>query len=107
MKRNPISVTLKSDNVAWLKARAVASRAGSVSALLDDIVTKARRAGVGPSQSVVGTIDVDPSDRHLDKADAAVRALFNASLAQPLVVREAPPTDTTWPSSKRRRGRTR
>ena len=100
-------MTLKSDNVAWLKARAVSSRAGSVSALLDDIVTHARRGGVGPSQTVVGTIDIDPADRHLDEADAAVRALFDASLAQPLVVREAPPAGTAWRSSKGRRGRTR
>ena len=100
-------MTLQSDNVAWLKARAVSSRVGSVSALLDDIVTKARRAGVGPSQSVVGTIDIDSADRHLDEADTAVRALFDASLVQPLVVREASPADTTSPSSKRRRGRNR
>jgi hypothetical protein len=53
---------------------------------------------VGPSRSVVGTIDMDASDPLLIAADAAVRGAFERSLGRPLAVREPRP---------RRRGRAR
>jgi len=82
-------VTLEADNVTWLKGRAGAS-GGSVSGLLDQIVTAARKgARMGEARSVVGTIDVDSSDPLLDAADAALSGLFEGSLGRPLVVREA------------------
>ena len=88
MARRALSVTLESDNVTWLKGRAGAS-GDSVSEVLDQIVTQARRGGRHePARSVVGTIDVDPSDPLLKGADATVRALFDGSLGRPFVVRE-------------------
>lgn len=88
MTTRAISVTLEADNVTWLKGRA--SAAGeSVSSLLDQIVTSARRgAHSGPVRSVVGTIDIDSSDPLLEHSDALVRAAFEESLGRPLSVRE-------------------
>ena len=93
MSKKAISVTLEADNLVWLKARAGAMGIRSVSELLDDLVTDARASGVaGPARSVVGTIDIDPSDPMLDDADdASVRALFDVSLGRPFVAREASP----------------
>jgi len=89
MAKRPISVTLDADNLTWLKARAGASGLRSVSELLDRIVSAARAAGgVGPSRSVVGTIDIDASDPLLEGADAAVRDAFERSLGRLLVVKE-------------------
>jgi hypothetical protein len=88
MARRALSVTLETDNVTWLKGRAGAA-GDSVSEVLDQIVTAARRSGrIGPTRSVVGTIDIDASDPGLAGADAAVRSLFDASLGRPLVARE-------------------
>jgi hypothetical protein len=93
MSKKAISVTLETDNLVWLKARAGAMGLRSVSELLDDLVTDARASGLaGPSRSVVGTIDIDSSDPAFENADAAVRTLFEASLARPFVAREAIPS---------------
>ena len=74
MAKQAISVTLEADNLTWLKGRAGAAGLRSVSELLDQLVTAARASGrVGPSRSVVGTIDVDASDPWLEGADEAVR----------------------------------
>jgi hypothetical protein len=90
MPKRAISVTLEADNLTWLRGRAGAAGVRSVSELLDRLVTTARRAGhVGPSRSVVGTIDVDPSDPGLAGADAVVRSLLETSLSRPFVVGEA------------------
>ena len=89
MPKQAISVTLDVDNVTWLKGRAGATGNRNVSELLDQLVTAARQAGrVGPSRSVVGTIDIDPGDPGLEGADASVRALFEKSVGRPLAVRE-------------------
>ena len=59
MAKRPVSVTLETDNLVWLRGRAGAS-GESVSQVLDDIVTAARIEGrYGPSRSVAGTIDID------------------------------------------------
>src|SRR5476651_235851 len=85
MPKQAISVTLDADNLTWLKGRAGAAGARSVSALLDRLVAAARESGaVGPSRSVVGTIDLAPGDPLLRRADAAVRGLFDASLGRAL-----------------------
>ena len=89
MSKQAISVTLDADNVVWLKGQAGASGVRSVSELLDRIVTAARQSGdVGPSRSVVGTIDIDSSDPFLERADEAVRDMFDASLGRPTMLRK-------------------
>jgi len=88
--KQAISVTLHTENLTWLRARATASGARSVSALLDRLVAEARAQGTtGPSRSVVGTIDLDPADPLLLEADAKVRAVFEASIGRPLLVKES------------------
>jgi len=89
--KQAISVTLDADNLLWLKGRTGAAGLRSVSELLDQLVTAARRSGpVGSSRSVEGTIEIDASDPGLDRADAAVQAMFDTSLGRPLVARERP-----------------
>ncbi len=103
MPRRAISVTLETDNVTWLKGRAGAA-GESVSELIDQLVTTARQSGgIGPARSVAGTIDVDSSDPLLERADAAVRSTFEASLARPLGVYGGRATYGTAPKRPRKR----
>jgi hypothetical protein len=103
MGKTAISVTLQAENLTWLKARVGSGHARSVSELLDRLVTEARTHGVGGEvRSVVGTIDVHPSDPLLLKADDAVRALFAESLERPFAVKETRATYRT--RTRRRRG---
>lgn len=105
MAKQAISVTLDADNLTWLKGRANAAGVRSVSELLDQLVSAARSSGqVGPSRSVVGTIDVDANDPWLEGADDAMRAIFEASLARPLMVRETSPVHGSSGRKKPRRG---
>jgi len=102
--KHAISVTLDEDNVAWLKGRAGAAGLRSVSELLDRLVTDARQSGrVGPARSVVGTIDIDASDPLLERADEAVRHLFETSLGRPLIVKETAPEHRVRPAARRKR----
>jgi hypothetical protein len=90
MSKLPISVTLEADNVRWLRGQAVATRARGLSETLDRLVTGARLGGQvrGESvRSVVGTIDIHPDDPGLARADQDLRALFSASMAQPVGTR--------------------
>jgi hypothetical protein len=92
MTKRAISVTLDGDNLTWLKGRAGAGDVRSVSELLNQLVTAARQGGyAGVSRSVMNTIKIDAADPGLDHADAAVRALFDASVARPFFARERPP----------------
>jgi hypothetical protein len=78
MTKQPISVTLNADNVTWLKGRVGAAGFRSVSDLLDQLVTDARKSkSGGASRSVVGTVNIDSSDPMLEAADIAVRASFS------------------------------
>ena len=105
MAKQAISVTLKADNLTWLKGRAGAAGLRSVSELLDQLVTAARASGrVGPSRSVVGTIDLDASDPWLEKADEAVRTMFDTSLGRPLMVKESAPAYGSGGKKRTRRG---
>jgi hypothetical protein len=105
MSKQAISVTLDADNVTWLKGRAGAKGLRSVSELLDRLVTAARQSGdVGPSRSVVGTIDIDPSDPMLERAEEAVRYVFESSLGRPLMVKETSSEYGKARGRKRRRG---
>jgi hypothetical protein len=105
MAKQAISVTLEADNLTWLKGRAGAAGLRSVSELLDQLVRAARASGhVGPSRSVVGTIDVDASDPWLEGADDAVRNMFDQSLGRPLMVKDTSPAYGTSGRKKPRRG---
>ncbi len=89
MAKQAISVTLDADNLTWLKGKAGAGGVRSVSELLDQLVTAAREGGrIGPSRSVVGTIDIAPDDPMLDGADEVVRGLYETSLRRPSMVKE-------------------
>ena len=102
MARRAISITLDIDNVAWLKGRA-GTAGESVSEMIDQLVTAARQgARVGGARSVAGTIDIDASDPLLEKADAAVRAAFDASLGRAVAVRESTATYQARPGKTRK-----
>ncbi|MEZ5320061.1 MAG: hypothetical protein R2752_21855 [Vicinamibacterales bacterium] len=91
MPKSPISVTLGAENLVWLKGRARALGARSVSETLDRIVTEARLGGAPTDaaiRSVVGTIDIAPDDPDLAGADAYLRQLFDASVQRPVVARD-------------------
>jgi hypothetical protein len=106
MSKRAISVTLETDNLVWLKAHAGATGLRSVSELIDRLVTQARTSGMsGPVRSVVGTIDIDAGDPSLEQADSAVRAMFDASLRRPMMVREVSPPYGPAPLRKKPRGR--
>jgi len=105
MTKQAISVTLEADNLMWLKGRASAAGVRSVSELLDQIVSSVRSSGqVGPSRSVVGTIDIAASDPWLEGADDEVRGMFEASLRRPLMVKESSPAYGAAGKRKTRRG---
>jgi len=95
MAKQAISVTLDADNLTWLKGRAGAAGVRSLSELLDRLMTAARESGrIGPSRSVVGTIDIDEHDPLLESADHAVRMMFGTSLGRPLVIKGSPNSDS-------------
>jgi hypothetical protein len=100
--RKAVSVTLRLDNLLWLRGQAAATPRGSLSEVLDRIVGEARSAGRGEPaavRSVAGTIDLPEDDPMLDKADDYIRALFAASAGQPMLVKEEAPR------AKKRRAR--
>ena len=89
MARTAISVTLDTENLTWLRGRIGGGKGKSVSDLLNQLVTAARRTGsVGAPRSVVGTVEIDAGDPQLEEADAALRVLFERSVSRPTVVRE-------------------
>ena len=106
MPKQAISLTLDVDNLAWLKGRVGAAGARSVSELLNQLVTAARASRTtGPSRSVVGTVDIDPSDPALERADAAVRAMYETSIRRPMIFRESgPPYGVPRRPKKKHRG---
>ena len=93
MPKKPLSVTLDEANLLWLKGRAASRKNRSLSDALDEILTAARHGGAGAdaARSVVDTIDLAEDDPALDRADAALRAVFDDSFARPVLVRETPP----------------
>jgi len=77
-------VTLRVENLLWLRGHARASRAKSISEVVDAVIAAARTSGRpqdGTTHSVKGTIQIADSDPALLGADAAVRALFAKSRA--------------------------
>jgi len=93
MPKQPVSVTLERDNLLWLRGRAAGRKRRSLSDALDEVVTAARLGAYGLTEprSVVGTVDVADDDPLLEHADAYIRSLFDATLGQPMAVRERAP----------------
>jgi hypothetical protein len=94
--RQAVSVTLRADNVLWLRAQAAASARGSLSAVLDKLVSDARESGRTDARAirtVKGTIDLPDGDPALDSADAFIRAQFDKSLRRPMLAKQARPRD--------------
>lgn len=90
--KKAISVTLRGDNLLWLKAQAAARTDGNVSEVVDRLIHDARTGGTNDRasvRSVAGTIDL-PEDETLADADAHVKAAFDRSLNRPVLVRETP-----------------
>ena len=76
--KQAISVTLNADNLMWLRSRVRTSKLRSLSELLDQLVEAARKGGKEEAAcSVIGRVEIDPSDPMLDSADEAIRSLFN------------------------------
>jgi hypothetical protein len=107
--RKPVSVTLDQDNIIWLKGRARASARGSLSDVLDRLVTRARlegRTDDGAIRSVVGTIDFPDDDESLAEMDALVRSAFEESFERRAAsLREAAPSYGRKHKPRRRKGR--
>jgi hypothetical protein len=104
--RKPVSVTLDTENLLWLKAQAIASDEGNVSRVLDRIVREAReagRTGLLAGRSVKGTIGPLPEDDALTRAAAEVGAMFAESLGRSMGVVERP-AEAPRRRTKRRRG---
>jgi hypothetical protein len=101
--RKAVSVTLKTDNLLWLRGQAAATARRSLSEVLDRLVTEAREAGRTDEKavrSVAGTIDLPPDDPDLEGADTFVRAQFDRSIRRPMLVKEG----RTASSARRKRG---
>ncbi|HUF23433.1 MAG TPA: hypothetical protein VMN81_04830 [Vicinamibacterales bacterium] len=107
--RKPVSVTLDQDNIIWLKGRARASARGSLSEVLDRLVTRARlegRTDDGAIRSVVGTIDFPDDDESLAEMDVFVRSCFDESLERTAaMLRESPPPYRTTRRQRKKKAR--
>ena len=100
--RKAVSVTLKADNLLWLRGQAAATARRSVSEVLDRLVTEARAAGRTDEKavrSVAGTIDLPADDPDLAGADTFVRAQFDRSIRRPMLVKER---STGYPARRKR-----
>ena len=87
--KKAISVTLKSENLLWLKAQAAARTGGNVSEIVDRLIRDARATSTtdrAAIRSVVGTINL-PDDESLAETETSVRTMFDRSLSRPTLVR--------------------
>jgi hypothetical protein len=107
MPKQGISVTLRDENLLWLKSRTVATKGRSLSETLDALVTQARTARTVPAEairSVVGTLDIAADDPGLEHGDEYIRGLVSASVSRPVLAgEEPPPYPPPVRSSKRRK----
>lgn len=106
MSKKAISVTLRADNLLWLKTRVKVKGDRSVSETLDQIITKARagvEAGGAEVRSVVGNARIPPSDRALAEAGAQVAALFLGSVGRNENASRGRRRKRTGPAARRRR----
>src|SRR5687767_2238844 len=102
--RRAVSVTLEEDNLLWLRAQAGASARGSLSEVLDRLVTGARESGrtdAAAIRSVRGTIDLPEGDPALEGADAYIRAQFDRSVRRPVIAQDPP---ARYSAKRKRRG---
>ena len=102
--RRAVSVTLGTDNLLWLRAQAGTTARGSLSEVLDRLVTDARAAGrteAAAIRSVRGTIDLPDNDPALEGADAYIREQFARSARRPMLVKEPP---GRYGAKRKRRG---
>jgi hypothetical protein len=107
MPKQPVSVTLEETNILWLKGRARGGGYRSMSEVLDELITAGRKQRyAGDVRSVAGTIDIAETDPLLERADAAIRDEFAASLSRPLLVQapRGPSRETRRPPGKLRHG---
>jgi hypothetical protein len=83
MTKKAISVTLRPENLLWLRGQTRASSGRSVSETLDELISQARTGARGRPAvtSVVGSIRIPASDAGLTQADAALRGLFSPATA--------------------------
>ena len=104
MPKTPVSVTLESDNLLWLRSRVGAEGRRSLSEVLDRLVTEARLGTDAPAavRSVVGSIDLPVDDPDLLTADSYLTDLFGASVSRPVLVRERPPARSVRARQPRR-----
>ena len=110
MPKTGVSVTLRDENLLWLKSRTVATKGRSLSETLDELVTAARIGRDVPAsavRSVVGTVDIAADDPNLERADDYIRDLVTGSLAQPFLIHEQRPAyrPSRSKKAKRRTGR--
>jgi hypothetical protein len=106
MPKRGVSVTLRDENLLWLKSRTVATKGRSLSETLDELVTAARTSRDVPAaavRSVVGTVDIAADDPDLERADDDIRDIVTGSLARPFLVREEPPRYGNSRSKKAKR----
>ena len=82
MSKQAVSVTLRPDNLLWLKTHVKATGGRSLSEALDEIITEARTgtdASAAEVRSVVGNARIPRSEEALSEAGAQVAALFRRS----------------------------
>ena len=85
MSKKAISVTLRPENLLWLRGQTQASSRRSVSETLDELISEARAGARGRPEairSVVGSIRIQASDPGLTQADAAIRGLVSPRAAR-------------------------
>jgi hypothetical protein len=105
--KKAVSITLEEENLLWLRGQAAATSRGSLSEVLDRLVTGARVSGQmepGAIRSVKGTIDLPDDDPALEHADAYIRSVFDTSLRRPVLVKETSTSDGGRSRKKARRG---
>jgi hypothetical protein len=85
MGKKAISVTLRPENLLWLRGQTQASSRRSVSETLDALISEARVGARGRPEairSVVGSIRIQASDPGLTQADAVIRGLVSPPAAR-------------------------
>jgi hypothetical protein len=83
MNKRAVSVTLRPDNVLWLKTRVKASGGRSLSQALDEIITEARTGATALAterRSVVGNARIPASEAGLSRAAQEIRAQFRRAI---------------------------